>query len=503
MKNLLNNVKYDFTASIVVFFVALPLCLGIALASGAPQFSGIIAGIIGGVVVGLLSNSQLGVSGPAAGLAVLVLGYISVLGSWESFLLAVVIMGVIQLISGFLRLGVIAYYFPSSVIKGMLSGIGLIIVLKQLPHAIGYNENIVSDLDFDHFNSVDALFNISHLLNYITPSAVIITLISILTLALWEQPTIKNNKLLKVVPGPFVAVIFGIILSNLLPLNPHQVVNIPVSGNLSEFFGHFRLPNFEELKNPEIYGIALVMAIVASLETLLCVEAADKLDPQKRVTPTNRELKAQGVGNILSGLVGGLPITQVIVRSSANINFGAKSKLSTIFHGIFLLISALSIANILNMIPLATLACILLVVGYKLAKPEIFTSMFKLGYEQFVPFILTIIGMLAFDLLKGVGIGMVAAIFFILYNNFKNSYCRIIDTEGKDHSHIITLSQEVTFLNKGSILQMLRDIPEGCDVVIDATKCNSIHQDIIEIIRDFKINAKTKKIKLTIQGLKV
>jgi len=503
MKNFLSNLKYDFAASIVVFFVALPLCLGIALASGAPQFSGIIAGIIGGIIIGLLSGSQLGVSGPAAGLAVLVLGYISTLGSWEAFLLAVVVMGVIQLISGFLKLGTIAYYFPSSVIKGMLSGIGLIIVLKQLPHAVGYDKNLISDMDFDHFGSLDAFFNLSHLLNYITPNAVIITLISMLTLTLWNRPTIKHNKLLKIVPGPFVAVIFGIILSNILPLRPHQVVNLPISGNLSEFFGHFQTPDFSQLKNPEVYGIALVMAIVASLETLLCVEAADKLDPQKRVTPTNRELKAQGLGNILSGLVGGLPITQVIVRSSANINFGARTKTSTIFHGLFLLISAVSIANILNMIPLATLACILLVVGYNLAKPATFKSMYKLGHEQFVPFILTIIGMLVFDLLKGVGIGMVAAIFFILYNNFKNSYCEIIDKEGKDHSHTITLSQEVTFLNKGSILQMLKDIPESCEVIIDATKCNSIHQDIIEIIRDFKTNAKTKKIKLTIKGLEV
>ncbi|MBL6665122.1 MAG: SulP family inorganic anion transporter [Rickettsiales bacterium] len=499
----LKNIKYDFTASIVVFFVALPLCLGIALASGAPQFSGIIAGIIGGIIVGVLSGSQLGVSGPAAGLSILVLGYIASLGSWESFLTAVVLMGVMQLISGFLRLGVIAYYFPSSVIKGMLSGIGLIIILKQIPHAVGYDKHFISDLDFDHFNSFDAFSNIVHLLNYVTPNAIIITLVSILLLILWDQPTIKGSKLLKAVPGPFVAVIFGIILSNVLPLRPGQIVNIPVSENLGEFLGHFRMPNFDQLKNPQIYGIALVMAVVASLETLLCVEATDKLDPEKRVTPTNRELKAQGVGNIISGLVGGLPITQVIVRSSANINFGAKSKVSAILHGVFLLISAISIANILNMIPLATLACILLVVGYKLAKPEIFKSMYKLGAEQFTPFILTIVGMLVFDLLKGVGIGMIAAIFFILYNNFKNSYHEIIDKEGKNNSHIIILSQEVTFLNKGSILQMLKDLPELCDVTIDATKCTSVHQDIIEIIRDFKTNAKTKKIKLTIKGLKI
>lgn len=500
MKNIFGSYRYDLPASIVVFFVALPLCLGIALASGAPLFAGIISGIVGGVVVGMLSGSPLGVSGPAAGLSVVVLGYIAALGgSWEAFLLAVVLTGVIQLMAGFLRLGTVAYYFPSSVIKGMLSGIGLIIILKQIPHAIGYNEAFQNDVNFDKLESNS--FELLRVLNYITPNAIIIAVISMLILIVWEDVLAKKYKLFKAVPGPLVAVVAGIILSNFLYLEKSLIVQIPVATSFSGFFAQFTFPDFSQLRNLEVYSIALVMAVVASLETLLCVEATDKLDPQKRVTPTNRELKAQGVGNIISGLIGGLPITQVVVRSSANISFGAKSKLSAISHGLLLLISAVAIPSLLNMIPLSTLACILLLVGYKLAKPDIFKQMYKLGYEQFVPFVATIIGMLVFDLLKGVGIGMAAAIFFILYNNFRNSYQKVEDKEGKGHSHVIKLSEEVSFLNKGSILQMLNQIPAESKVVIDGTKSTSIHHDVIEIIQDFQTNAKTKNISLEIKGI--
>lgn len=500
MKNIFGSYRYDLPASIVVFFVALPLCLGIALASGAPLFAGIISGIVGGVVVGMLSGSPLGVSGPAAGLSVVVLGYIAALGgSWEAFLLAVVLTGVIQLMAGFLRLGTVAYYFPSSVIKGMLSGIGLIIILKQIPHAIGYNETFQNDVNFDKLESNS--FELLRVINYITPNAIIIAVISMLILIVWEDVLAKKYKLFKAVPGPLVAVVAGIILSNFLYLEKSLIVQIPVATSFSGFFAQFTFPDFSQLRNLEVYSIALVMAVVASLETLLCVEATDKLDPQKRVTPTNRELKAQGVGNIISGLIGGLPITQVVVRSSANISFGAKSKLSAISHGLLLLISAVAIPSLLNMIPLSTLACILLLVGYKLAKPDIFKQMYKLGYEQFVPFVATIIGMLVFDLLKGVGIGMAAAIFFILYNNFRNSYQKVEDKEGKGHSHVIKLSEEVSFLNKGSILQMLNQIPAESKVVIDGTKSTSIHHDVIEIIQDFQTNAKTKNISLEIKGI--
>lgn len=412
MKHFAINFRSDFPASIVVFFVALPLCLGIALASGAPLFSGIIAGVVGGIVVGALSGSRFGVSGPAAGLAVIVLNYVTTLGSWENFLVAVVLAGIIQVIMGFLRLGSIASYFPGSVIKGMLAGIGIIIILKQLPHALGYDTTIGNDLEesINQSNYLDLQQTISHL----TPSAILISIISMTILLFWEGYLAKKHRFFKMLQGPLVVVILGIVLSNFLPLHDHQIVQLPIAGNVSEFFSQFTLPNFDQLKNHEIYGMALVIAVVASLETLLSVEATDKLDPLKRTTPNNRELKAQGVGNIISGLLGGLPITQVIVRSSANISFGARSKLSTIMHGGFLLISVVTIPQFLNMIPLASLACILLVLGYKLAKPSLFKQAYYSGLQEFLPFVVTIAGMIAFDLLKGVGIGVaVAAIYRI------------------------------------------------------------------------------------------
>lgn len=507
MKSIFQNLRYDLPASLVVFFVALPLCLGIALASGAPLFAGIIAGIVGGIVVGALSGSPLGVSGPAAGLAVLVLGYITALGSWQAFLLSVIIMGIIQIICGYLKLGTIAYYFPSSVIKGMLAGIGLLIVLKQIPHGLGYDAEPETYINFQHHDLQSLITELQNILDNFTLGAVFITIVSMFVLILWESKFIKKNKILKIFPAPLLAVVIGIALYNLylndiLPfnLNSSQVVEIPVSSSFGEFFGQFTIPDFSHLTNPDIYVIGLVMAIVASLETLLCVEATDKIDPQRRVTPTNRELKAQGFGNIICGLIGGLPVTQVIVRSSANISFGGRTKISAISHGFLLLICAISIPKILNMIPMASLACILFVVGYKLAKPALFKQMYKLGWEQFIPFIATVAGMLFFDLLKGVGIGMIVAIFYILRDNFRNSHQHITDTENKN-SHVIELAQEVSFLNKGSILQIIKDIPEDSKVLIDGSKSTSIDFDVIEILKDFKTNAKSKNISLTIKGI--
>jgi MFS superfamily sulfate permease-like transporter len=507
MKKKFRNLKYDLPASLVVFLVALPLCLGIALASGAPLFSGIISGIVGGIVVGSLSNSPLGVSGPAAGLSVIVLGYISLLGSWQALLLATVIMGIIQIICGYLRFGTIAYYFPSSVVKGMLAGIGLLIILKQIPHGLGYDADFETSLYFGNYDLQTILTEMNNIVSHLTAGSVLVTIVSMSVLILWEAKFIKRNKILKIFPAPLLAVITGIILYNLfqnsiLPftLSPDQVVKIPVSTSLGEFMGQFTFPDFSHLLNPNIYAIAFVMAIVASLETLLCVEATDKLDPLKRLTSTNRELKAQGFGNIVSGLIGGLPITQVIVRSSANISFGAKTKISTISHGILLLICAISIPNLLNMIPMATLACILFVVGYKLAPLPLFKKMYKLGWEQFAPFIATVAGMLFFDLLKGVGIGMVIGIFYILRNNFRNSHQHITNSEEKD-THIIELAQEVSFLNKGSIIQILKNIPNNSKVTIDGSKSTSIDFDIIEIIKDFKISSRSKNISLTTKGI--
>lgn len=483
MKSILENIKNDLPASIVVFFVALPLCLGIALASGAPLFSGLISGVIGGVVVGIISGSRLGVSGPAAGLAVLVLGYINQLsGSFEAFLMATVVAGIIQVVAGFCRLGSIAYYFPSSVIKGMLSGIGILIIFKQLPYLIGEIDEI--DLKIS------------------SPEIVVISVLSISALILWDLFSAKNYKFFKLIPGPLFVVCLGIILSNLLEIEADNLVQIPAAAGISDFFSNLKTPDFSQISNPKIYSIALVIAVVASLETLLCVEATDKLDPQKRVTPANLELKAQGFGNIVSGLIGGLPITQVVVRSSANIEFGAKSKISTILHGLLIAISAMVIPDLLNMIPLSSLACILVMVGYKLAKPKIFKEVFKLGFEQFAPFIATIIFMIFFDLLKGVGAGMVVAIGFILFNNFRNAYSHVSEVEGNNKTLKIVLSEEVSFLNKGKILQLLNQIPNNSKVIIDASKCSSIHYDIVEIISDFKASCEERNIKLETRGLK-
>jgi len=510
MNNLFKHIKNDLPASVVVFFVALPLCLGIALASGAPLFSGIIAGIVGGIVVGVASGSPLGVSGPAAGLAVIVLGAISTLGSWETFLLAVVLAGVIQLVLGYLKLGTIAYYFPSSVIKGMLSGIGLLIILKQIPHAFGYDADFEGDLAFKQLDGENTFSELYHMLNYITPGAIVIAFISLFILIFWEQVLMKKSKVFGMINGPLVAVLSGILINylfqnNILPfsLSGEQVVQIPVASNVGEFLSQFTLPDFTQLNNPQVYVIAFVLAIVASLETLLCVEATDKLDPDKRVTPTNRELKAQGFGNIISGLIGGLPLTQVIVRSSANISFGGKTKMSAIIHGFFLLISAIIIPTFLNMIPLATLASILLIVGYKLSKPSLFKSVYKQGLEQFIPFVATIIGILLTDLLKGIAIGMVFAIFYLLRNNFKNPFYILKKDKKEGREHIVTLSEEVTFLNKGSILQMLNHVPDNSTVIIDGTNTKSIHYDVTEIIQNYMVSAKTKGITVTVKGITI
>lgn len=430
MKDLLKNIRYDLPASIVVFFVAVPLCLGIALASGAPLFAGIIAGIVGGIVVGIASGSPLGVSGPAAGLAVIVFSSIASLeGSWEAFLTAVVLAGIIQLIMGYAKAGFIAYFFPSSVIKGMLTGIGLLIILKQIPHALGWDKDAEGDDAFFQADGQNTFSEIVNAFQFFTPGAVLIAALSLLILIVWDTSITKKHKIFQLIQGPLVVVTLGIAMnyfyqSGILnfSLASDQLVSIPVPENLGGFFSQFTLPDFSALSNIKVYKIALVIAIVASLETLLCVEATDKLDPSKRITPTNRELKAQGLGNMISGLIGGLPVTQVIVRSSANISFGGKTKMSAILHGVFLLIGAITIANVLNMIPLASLAAILLVVGYKLAKPSLFIQMYKLGWEQFVPFVATVAAILLTDLLMGITIGLIVGIFYTLRHSYRNSY---------------------------------------------------------------------------------
>ncbi len=497
------EIKNDFPASIVVFFVALPLCLGIALASGAPLFSGVIAGIVGGIVVGIASGSALGVSGPAAGLAVIVFSAISTLGSWSAFLMTVVLAGVIQLAMGFAKAGFIAYFFPSSVIKGMLTGIGLLIILKQIPHALGYDKDAEGDTAFLQVDGENTLSSISSAFDAISSGAVLIAVLSLMMLILWDTVLIKKHKVFQLIQGPIVVVAFGIFMNMLyqnnilnFSLGAEHLVNLPVPDSLSGFLSQFTLPDFSVISHIDVWKIALVMAIVASLETLLCVEATDKLDPNKRVTPTNRELKAQGLGNIVSGLLGGLPVTQVIVRSSANIAFGGKTKLSAILHGVFLLISVLSIAEILNKIPLASLAAILIIVGYKLAKPTLFKQMYLLGWEQFVPFMATVIGILTTDLLIGISIGMVFGIFYTLHHSYENSHFlkKSMSTEEGHQVYHLVLAEEVSFFNKARILTTLNDIPENTKVIIDCSHSKSIAYDVLEIINNYECNAKIKNI---------
>ncbi|WP_133126868.1 SulP family inorganic anion transporter [Legionella nagasakiensis] len=499
------RIQYDLPASIIVFFVALPLCLGIALASGAPLFSGIISGVIGGIVVGIASGSNLGVSGPAAGLVVIVLLAIESLGSWSAFLVSVVLAGCFQLLMGYAKAGFIAYFFPSSVIKGMLTGIGLLIILKQIPYALGFDPDTIGDLSSFQF-SIDITVNyILNALNAFNYGAILISFISLAILILWDTRLIKKNRLLQIIQAPIVVVIVGILLNKFyqigfweLSLDKDNLVQLPVAENIIDFFNQLTHPDFTALKQFSVWQIAVVLAIVASLETLLCVEATDKLDPHKRITPVNRELKAQGLGNLISGLLGGLPITQVIIRSSANINFGGKTKLSTILHGVFLLLSVLLLAPLLNMIPLSCLAAILIIVGYKLANPRLFKQMYQLGSEQFIPFIATAIGILATDLLKGIIIGIVFGVFFTLKHSYRNAYYMktITQKENGDIVYHLVLAEEVSFFNKANIMQALDAIPSGAKVIIDGSNSKSIAYDVVELVHDFKENAKYKNIEV-------
>ena len=489
----LKNLKADIPASIVVFFVALPLCLGIALASGAPLFSGLIAGIVGGIVVGMLSGSAIGVSGPAAGLAAIVLVAISTLGGFENFLLAVVLGGIIQVAFGILKAGVIGYYFPSSVIKGMLTGIGIIIVIKQIPFFFGYDKALATDAHF------------TELLNYISPGATLIALIGLAILIIWNVWLSKSYKVFQIVQGPVVAVAVGIIYyiltkdSTTWSVDQSMLVSVPTPENLSSFLGQFSTPNFDQISNPQIWVTAFTIALVASLETLLCVEATDKLDPRKRVTPTNRELIAQGSGNIISGLIGGLPITQVIVRSSANIQSGGKTKTSAIVHGFLLLLSVLIIPTLLNKIPLSVLAAVLFIVGYKLAKPTLFVTIYKQGWKQFVPFIVTVVGIIFTDLLVGIGLGLAVGIIVILIKSYQNSHFLHIEDKSNGAKKVkMTLAEEVTFINKGAILKELEHIDKDSALEIDVRKTRFLDYDIIEILEDFSLKAKNRSIDITL-----
>ncbi|MEQ8767551.1 MAG: carbonic anhydrase family protein [Planctomycetota bacterium] len=503
----LENLKTDLPASIVVFFVAVPLCLGIALASGAPLFSGLVAGIIGGIVVGAISGSPLGVSGPAAGLTIIVFQAIDDLDTFEAFLVAVVLAGVFQVALGVARAGVLGYFFPNSVIKGMLSAIGIIIILKQIPHAFGYDKDPEGELQFVQPDGESTtLSSLSEMWESVDPRATLVAFVCLGILILWETVLSKRGKVFKLIQGPLVVVAFGILYQLITrsaapdwALAQSHLVSVPVAESLSGFFEQFRTPDWSALAKGGVWITGVTIAIVASLETLLCVEATDKLDPWKRVTPTNRELFAQGTGNMLSGLVGGLPVTQVIVRSSANIQSGAKTKLSAILHGMFLLLFVAALPAVLNLIPLAALAAILFVVGYKLAKPSIFKAMFSQGRSQFIPFLATILGIVFTDLLVGILIGLGVAVAFLLYRSYQNSHFLHIEetVEEDNRPHIeLTMAEEVSFLNKGAILKELTAIPHGAHVTIDMRGSYSIDRDVREILDDFKQSAENRSIQI-------
>ena len=506
--NLFSYFNSDFASGLVVFLVALPLCLGISLASGAPPLSGIIAGIVGGIIVGFLSKSHLSVSGPAAGLTAIVLTAITDFGAFDIFLLAVFIAGLIQLILGFIKAGSISNYFPNNVIEGMLAGIGIIIILKQIPHAVGFDKNFEGDEAFLQNNGLNTFSEIFSVFNYVQPGSIVITIVSLTILIAWDK--IDFLKKYKLIPGALVAVITAVILNQFfitsnsnLAILPEHLVNLPIPKNFEDFKNYIVTPDFSQITNPKVWIVGLTIAVVASIETLLCIEAADRMDVQKRFTDTNVELKAQGIGNIISSLLGGLPMTSVVVRTSANNNAGAKSKLSAIIHGVLLLIAVLSIPMLLNKIPLATLAAVLLLVGYKLAKPAIIIHFWKKGKYQFVPFIATLVAVVFTDLLKGVLLGLIISIIFILKGNMKRAYnFRKENYIDGDIIHI-DLAQEVSFLNKAAIKITLAEIPDNSKVVINATDTVYIAHDVLDLIKEFKnIQSKDKNIKVNLNGFK-
>ena len=502
--NLLSHWRRDLPASVVVFLVAVPLCLGIALASGAPLISGLIAGVIGGLVVGFASGSALGVTGPAAGLAAIVLTSITQLESFELFLVTVVLAGLIQIGLGLARAGVIAYYFPSSVIKGMLVGIGIIIFLKQLPHAFGYDKDFEGDVAFWQSSTENTFSSLINMFGAISPGATLVALAGVILMLLWERPFVKRQRLLALFPGPLMTVMAGIALAALfqgnvtLAIQAEHLVQLPAVSD--GVFSLLTFPDWSGLLDPQVWVIALTIAVVASLETLLCVEATDKLDPRKRITPTDRELVAQGIGNTLSGLIGGLPVTQVIVRSSANIQSGGQSKLSTITHGALILLSVLLFPQIMNRIPLASLAAILLITGYKLANPRLFRLMYLQGWTVFSPFLTTVIGVVLIDLLKGVILGMIVGIFILLRNNFRVPFHFDAKAHVPGTPIRIHLSEDVTFLNKASIMRTLAELPEGAHVILDASRTVDLDPDVREIIRDEVVRAADQGITLECVG---
>ena len=486
----------DIPAGIVVFLVALPLCLGIALASGAPLMSGVIAGIIGGTVVAFLSGSELSVSGPAAGLAIIVLQAIASLGSFEVFLCAVVIAGLLQIALGALRAGIIGDFVPNSVIRGMLAAIGVVIILKQIPHALGWDAELWADEEVIRINHHGPLNNIWHVFEHISGGAVIISAVCLALLVLWDRPFIKKFRLTALIPGPLVAVIIGTIINEIFLAVGAPFALVPGGGHLVQLpigaalLSTIVLPDFSQLFRSDVFIAAVTIALVGSVETLLSIEATDRLDPEKRISNTNKELVAQGIGNTLSGLVGGLPITSVIVRSSTNVYAGGRTRLASLTHGAMLLICVLLIPTMLNHIPLAALAAILISVGYKLTSTSVFKDMWSQGLEQFFLFIVTLVAIVYTDLLFGIGIGLAVGAVFILRTNIHKSVSLVNDGS----LYLISFNKDMSFVNKAELKQHLRSIPDDAKLIIDGTKVYFIDYDIYEQIKEFADGASFRNI---------
>jgi MFS superfamily sulfate permease-like transporter len=496
----LTSAGRDIPAGIVVFLVALPLCLGIALASGAPLFSGVIAGVVGGLVVSVLSGSELSVSGPAAGLAVIVASSIASLGSFEVFTVAVVLSGLLQIVFGALRAGMIGDYIPNGVIKGMLAAIGIVIVLKQIPHALGYDTDYLGDEAFNQPDQLNTFTAVLEAFSHPSSAAIVISAVSLFVLLLWERPFMKRMAWTGIIPAPLVVVIAGVLINEAFGIwrpewqlrSTEHLVNLPVASSPAEFLGMFSLPDFGYVSNAEVWVVAVTIALIGSVETLLCIEATDKLDPEKRISDTNRELRAQGVGNAISGLLGGLPITSVIVRSSANVYAGARTRLSSFIHGLIMILAVAFLASALNLIPLAALASILLVVGYKLSSRKIIVEMWERGVTEFIPFMITVVAIVFTDLLTGIGIGLLAGVFFVIRSNHHAAITMVRDED----NFLMRFSKDMSFVNKAALKRTLRRIPDNACVIVDGTKSLYVDGDIYETLREFETAASFRGISI-------
>lgn len=483
-----NTLKHDLPAGSVVFLVALPLCLGIALASGAPMLAGVIAGVVGGIVIGALSGSHVSVSGPAAGLTVIVVSAIQSLGSYRGFLVAVVLSGVLQLVFGVLRFGIIADYVPNSVIKGMLASIGILIIMKQIPHALGSDQDYEGDFRFLEIGGNNTLSSLVKAVASASMGALLIFGLSMALILLWEKLA-KRSRPFQIIPGPLAVVVLGIGLNQLfasvmpaMHLNaPEHLVNLPVPASIDDFFKQFTFPDFSAITNTALWKVAATIAVVGSLETLLSLEAADRLDPYKRISSSSRELRAQGIGNIVCGMIGGVPITSVVVRTAANVESGARTRLSAIIHGVLLLTSVVLLPRVLSLTPLASLATILIMVGFKLTKPALYRTVYSQGLSQFIPFIFTVLAVVFTDLLTGVMLGMVCGVFFVIRTNHHEA----ITVVNQDLNYLFRFTKDASFINKNEFRRKLRELPNGAHVVIDGTRALFIDHDIMEIVDDF------------------